>query len=638
MAKRTPADADDGNKTDEVHKKLDPDQPIHRIGQRFKPGSGERRPPSFRPDLSGPTIDGKGFDRPRDFQSCRRPAALQAAASRRNRVLTTFVVSGLARVVPAWILVEPHAVAPNFKQFFEPNAAFQEVEGKLIRSFQTWTDFPVAQWHQWYDWNFHVEPAVGYRHLPGPANKLEGLGGKTPVVKGASNTMECEWDTGAFSKVQNFEPSMFRADWSWPMAGDFVWIAGRWIYDCGHAAIDPKTGAEEFVRTELHPCAAVASARWEGVEFKSDLTEIIWPPGSDEKATFRPAKDTPAVPGIRFMFFASRKGGYKNFSSLANPNSVFEKNYRFIVDVPSFDAQNRTAAIGATPENAENTLVSPNPLLLASFSFDAFSNNVNGKFQKKDPVITVIERGPGQLPNQVIVEIPIDQLDADTDAYGVIISLGWHDNANVLAKRVMKCDVNIASIDLISRALLGGGLPFILRIGVNGRWFRKEFPSLGPSLRTINHRFSFFLPLDQPTSAGADIKVNAHGKIVKRVGNFLKKSASDRTVKLNGRVLDYDRDTVFVNDFNAVDVVEELALLQAETIREENAAIGIIDMKASATTVVSAGGTKRFVLPALSVEEVVPLAELVFANDKPGQEQVDYRLTFDITITPQNIP
>ncbi len=622
MANQIPADADDGNKTDEAHKKRDPDRPIHRIGQRFKAGSSERRPPSFRPELNGPTIDGKGFDRPKEFESCRRPAAVQAAASRRNRVLGTFVVSELARAVPAWILVEPHVGFPP--AFSEPNAAFQEVEGKLVRSFQTWTDFPVAQWHQWYDWNFHVEPAEGYRHLAGPANKLEGLGGKTPLVKGATATMECEWDTGAFAKIQNFEAVMFRADWCWPMAQDFVWIAGRWIYDCGHA------NAQEQVRTELHPCAAVATARWEGVQFKTDRHEQIWPQISGLKQQF--PEDTPFVPGIRFMFFGSRNGGYKNFFALANPNSAFDKNYRFIVDLPSISPSNRTMVIG---EAGENTGAALNPRLLVSFSFDEFANEAIGKFQKKDPIVTVIDRGSGKLPEQVIIEIPIDQLDPDTDAYGVIVSLGWHDNANTLASRVVKCSVNIQSIELVSTQLLGSGLPWTLKIGVNGRWFRKEFPSLGPSLRPINKAFTFFLPLDHPTSSGADIKINSHGKIVKRVGNFLKKSAANRTVKLNGRVLDYDRDTILPNDFNVVDVVEELALLQAETIKEQNEAIGLIDLKESATNVAAAGGTKNFTQPALTLTEVDPLAELVFANDTPGQEKLDYRLKFVITTEPQ---
>ena len=73
MATIVPTDSDDGLKTDNVHKKLDFDRPFHRIGNRFG-GGADRRPPSFRPDLSGPSIDGKGFDRDKfqGFESCRR--------------------------------------------------------------------------------------------------------------------------------------------------------------------------------------------------------------------------------------------------------------------------------------------------------------------------------------------------------------------------------------------------------------------------------------------------------------------------------------------------------------------------------------------------------------------------------------
>src|SRR5690242_4893252 len=93
-------DADDGLKTDGFHKKWNHEQPLHRIGLISK----RKAPPSFRPDLTGPTIDGKGYDRPRGFESCRRPAAVQAAALRRSNTLPNSKLMGaataeLARVI-----------------------------------------------------------------------------------------------------------------------------------------------------------------------------------------------------------------------------------------------------------------------------------------------------------------------------------------------------------------------------------------------------------------------------------------------------------------------------------------------------------------------------------------------------------
>src|SRR5262249_41171232 len=89
-------------------------------------------------------------------------------------------------------------------------------------------DVPFTQWHLWYDWNFFIVPAKGYEYLLGRGNVHE--------------HMECEWDCGAFgnydfhgSKPTAEAPGpMFGRDWAWPVGDDYVWLSGRWIYDCGH--------------------------------------------------------------------------------------------------------------------------------------------------------------------------------------------------------------------------------------------------------------------------------------------------------------------------------------------------------------------------------------------------------------------
>src|SRR5436853_4977587 len=123
--------------------------------------------------------------------------------------------------------------------------------------------------------------------------------------------MECERDIGRFaggrSVVTNGNlfrraGSMFETDWAWPMTGQYIWLAGRWIYDCGH----PQP--VEKMHTELHPCKAVATARWEAVQF--------------------PENGELFVPAIQFMFFASRWGGYHDFPT------IHDQDYEFIVDLP----------------------------------------------------------------------------------------------------------------------------------------------------------------------------------------------------------------------------------------------------------------------------------------------------------------
>src|SRR5262249_17922707 len=112
--------------------------------------------------------------------------------------------------------------------------------------------------------------------------------------------MQCRWDLGAFGLRSDgasgpFIPPMINPpstatddprNWRCPQPGEYVWLAGGWAYNCQYATREDKDG---LMRSELHPCRAIATARWEGFKFK---------------------ENPKAVPAIRFMFFASTKGGY----------------------------------------------------------------------------------------------------------------------------------------------------------------------------------------------------------------------------------------------------------------------------------------------------------------------------------------
>ena len=187
------ADDKDGKVTNFDHKKYDASNPIHRIES-----------PDFSTTRAG--VDG-------------------VTTKCREAVKPPFLIGNC---IPAWTDV------PNSER--NPD---REIEGALIRSYQTWTDFPVFQYHRWYDWNLHIEPAEGFKFLRGAANQLDPaeLQGRTAVIGAA--VVEVEWDCGAFGKPSGgflFGPGpMFVADWAWPMAGQNAWARGRWVYDCAHA-------------------------------------------------------------------------------------------------------------------------------------------------------------------------------------------------------------------------------------------------------------------------------------------------------------------------------------------------------------------------------------------------------------------
>ena len=294
----------------------------------------------------------------------------------------------------------------------------RELEGQLTLSQHPSEDFPIGQWHFWYDWNFFIKPAEGFEYLRGMGTH-EDLG---DLILGGS--MECEWDCGAFGDYDFINPGgrtptldasapFFGRDWAWPVGGEYIWLAGRWIYDCGHP---DKLGRN---RSELHPIKAVATARWEAVKF-------------DENESH--------VPAIQFMFFACRKGGYLDLPTIANTD------YEFIIDLP--DSSITPAGefpIGHTPDFPLNTLVIRQPQLLQKIDYTPFTTARTPVAQagQADPEIEILPPDkPGEVPRQVKVRIPLTKLGkADISSYGVIVSLGWNDPERQQAEKIKEVRV-----------------------------------------------------------------------------------------------------------------------------------------------------------------------------------------------------
>lgn len=205
-------------------------------------------------------IDGDGFAR-----GCRDPDSVKIGIPGLSK--------GVGGVAPAWVQATPSPKVHDRRRH-----VVKTVEGVLLESKITSTDFPLKPWHTYYDWNFFVRPDPHYRHLLGQANMKS---------KAHPGQLECEWDTA-------FLPS-----WAWPQKGGRIWLVGRWIYDCGHPG---KHGH----KTEIHPPKAVASFRSEAVRL----------PGN--------AGPTRAKSAVLYI---GRKGGY--WTSLIN-----NQNYEFSIPLP----------------------------------------------------------------------------------------------------------------------------------------------------------------------------------------------------------------------------------------------------------------------------------------------------------------
>ena len=276
--------------------------------------------------------------------------------------LDLLVRQKLARVTPSWVPTLSATPVKDGQGVLREDMAQtermvdNELQGVLVKSFQTWTDAPPLQYHWWYDWNFHVVPDSQFDWLRGAGNaEADFVEFKTdvPTTSAALETvedipllgslvhwiasvkkgraqyvvpgrvMECEWDAGSFGKgaleqtnltasgpqrLSGIRPGPMYGpqDWAWPMPGHRVWLRGRSIYDGGH-----ETEAK-LCRSELHPCKAVAWARWEAEKFDENNGKY--------------------VPAIQFMFFTSKFGGYVDHKDIAP--FVTGSPYEFIVDLP----------------------------------------------------------------------------------------------------------------------------------------------------------------------------------------------------------------------------------------------------------------------------------------------------------------
>lgn len=549
----------DGTVTDNTHKRWDLNEPIHRINSpSFNTGGFSR-------------ASGNGVSR-----GCRLPTL--------HVPVVDIFIDGLRAVLPAWVPVQ--------------DAPFKEVEGRLARSFQTWTDFPLTQWHHWYDWNFHVVPSAPYQYLRGEGNQ-EPTGHGTPVVEGPA--MECEWDTGAFGN--RFGP-MFDRDWAWPMTSQTVWLAGRWIYDCGHA------NTQGLMRSELHPVGAVASARVEAQKFDSS-SQVLFP------LTQSLGTDTKFVPGVQFLFFASQLGGYFQVPE------VFNSDYEFIVDLPREAVGRTIVPIG----DARNTVTLGTLKIVAKVDFSPFSNAKGRVNSSVQPILTVINPADGSFPSQVKVKIPLSGIRGSADAYGVMISFGIVDQFLDLQKRVLLVS---GSFDTVTFFHLDS-VNLALKFGINGRWHRKAFQNvqLGET-RLLQETFSFALALDHPPGGGGAILFSSHGKVIKGNGIIMQGDEPGRTLRVadqpTGRIYEWIPDIV-----NAQNDDKKVSQLQADignhlasTFRVENDPLGVADFSQRAAQL--GVDQKVFALEGFTLEEDQKLAEIFFKSPKETQYRISGKI------------
>ena len=170
---------------------------------------------------------GDGFD-----CGCRRANSV--------KVDLGFMTYEAGGVVPSWV----RAGDPR-----DHRERSRTLEGVLVRSSITNEDFPLRPWHSSFDWNLFVDVDPQYRYLVSREARDHHLEKLPEAQRTPERTIiECERETAFFPL------------WAIPQEGTRVWIAGRWIFDCGH-------GGRFGHRTEIHPPKAIVSFRSEAATF-----------------------------------------------------------------------------------------------------------------------------------------------------------------------------------------------------------------------------------------------------------------------------------------------------------------------------------------------------------------------------------
>ncbi len=461
------------------------------------------------------------------------------------------------KYIPSWAPVDRLGYGPKFKadgahNVVDGREAEVEVEGRLTRSYLSRHHRPYTQWSNFYHWSFQVNPDRGFKHLIGLGDKLTpdevddlngtGANESAPAINlylqsAANSSLECLLDLGAISKPPgdqvplqplHYPSILFDRTWPfWPQSGDWFWAAGRYVYDCTHATSDEKQGPEAGLHpTLINPTKAFAVARYEAYQFE---------------------KDGDWIPATRFLFFATKKGGYWDFDGEIK---VTDHDYEFLVDLPPLAADVGEFSIGRTPEFDWNTIV-VRPRLLKAIEFAPFGAGADSPLTwwKRDPVVQLVRPEPGKLPRMLRVKVPLSEMQ-DADAYAFVLTCGWYDPSQ--AARVRKVAVQMPKF-----TMLGERKDLRYHVCINGRWVfynpgtnpaSQTFLNVSDNMQTPAHPgpdgMILHLPDDgQVVITSSGTQRHGYGEFMETKPTVHADRTKDRRLELGG-IIEVDEDTM----------------------------------------------------------------------------------------------
>jgi hypothetical protein len=111
--------------------------------------------------------------------------------------------------------------------------------------------------------------------------------------------MEVEWENASlmdegegFQRIWGAEP-----EFVWPAAGDRIWVAGRWIFDCGHPGVPAADPQRQYVKysTEIHPPRALVTFRLNHPALDSFPSPRVSAPNFPGPQSFLPVTGVPTT-------------------------------------------------------------------------------------------------------------------------------------------------------------------------------------------------------------------------------------------------------------------------------------------------------------------------------------------------------
>lgn len=247
-----------------------------------------------------------------------------------------------ARLNPEWKAVNGLSIDPNHPVLNDPPTILEgfvefppATESQNDQSTSEVSEEDIGWNHFTHDFTFKVVPDLPYQHLlsswerfPGlsfpidPANKRGDddcfqIGGvptngvcvvpaETCPDGSLSDTchhsdMEVEWENASlmdegegFQRIWGAAP-----EFVWPGAGDRVWVAGRWIFDCGHPGVPKAAATKQFVKygTEIHPPRVLATFRLNHTALDSFPRPRVSAPNFPGLQSFLPVTGEPVFLG-----------------------------------------------------------------------------------------------------------------------------------------------------------------------------------------------------------------------------------------------------------------------------------------------------------------------------------------------------